>query len=179
MQSLPNGCGSLISKVLYNRCCFFYQRPPAHGETGLEDNTTQKKLGRRRRGYHAQQGLNRENMFQVCHSRNAGISRATRCCSRRIRVVPGVEARPVQSRHTTHDSSIGSSLFNTAAGRCDFTCAHQIANVLLEELVVAVELVVLFANGFDSVEDSKERFLECLGVPIHRLALETQGCKPL
>jgi hypothetical protein len=47
---------------------------------------------------------------------------------------------------------------------CDFASAHQIANVLLQELVVVIKLVVLFANGFDTVEDGKERILQRFGV---------------
>jgi hypothetical protein len=46
-----------------------------------------------------------------------------------------------------------------AARRCDLASAHQVANVLLQELVVVIELVMFFANGFDAVEDCEERVL--------------------
>lgn len=48
--------------------------------------------------------------------------------------------------------------------------AHQIANVLLEELVVVVELVVLFPHSLDTVEDGEERLLQELGVLSQLLA---------
>jgi hypothetical protein len=42
---------------------------------------------------------------------------------------------------------------------CNFAGAHQVANVLLQKLVVVVKLIVLFANGFNAVKDGKERIL--------------------
>lgn len=62
-----------------------------------------------------------------------------------------------------------SLLFKSTARSSDFTRIHQIANVLLQELVVAVELVMLFANGFDAVENGDERVLEGLGMPIRSI----------
>lgn len=55
---------------------------------------------------------------------------------------------------------IGASLLALGAGGRDLACGHEIANVLLEELVVVIELVVLFADSFDSVEDGEERLLQ-------------------
>lgn len=46
----------------------------------------------------------------------------------------------------------------TTCGR-DFASAHQVANVFLQELVVVIKLVVLFANGFYTVENGEERVL--------------------
>jgi hypothetical protein len=50
---------------------------------------------------------------------------------------------------------------------CDFASAHQVANVLLQELVVVIKLVVLFANGFDTVEDGKKGVLQGFGMSSH------------
>jgi len=47
-------------------------------------------------------------------------------------------------------------LFASATTRRDFTRAHEIADVLLEKLVVVVELVVLLFHGFDAVKDHDE-----------------------
>lgn len=45
------------------------------------------------------------------------------------------------------------SLFGSARRRCcDFARAHEIANVFLQELVVAVQLVVLLLDSLDAVE---------------------------
>ena len=51
----------------------------------------------------------------------------------------------------------------TTCGR-DFASAHQVTNVFLQELVVVIKLVVLFANGFDTVEDSKKGVLQGFGM---------------
>jgi hypothetical protein len=51
----------------------------------------------------------------------------------------------------------------TARGR-NLAGAHQVANVLLQELVVVIKLVVLFTDGFDAVKDRDERVLEGLGM---------------
>lgn len=58
-------------------------------------------------------------------------------------------------------------LLKAATRSSDFTRVHQVANVLLQELVIAVELVMFFANGFDAIENGDERVLEGLGVPVH------------
>ena len=52
------------------------------------------------------------------------------------------------------------------ASGCDLRRRHQVADVLLEELVVAVELVVFFFHGFDAVEDLEEGLLEDFGVSV-------------
>lgn len=57
------------------------------------------------------------------------------------------------------------SLLAAAAGRSDLARAHQVADVLLQELVVAVEFVVFLLDSLYSVEDHEERILKCLGVP--------------
>ena len=59
---------------------------------------------------------------------------------------------------------LASFLCPPAARRRDFARAHEIANVFLQELVVAVQLVVLLLDGLDAVEDHDERVLERLGV---------------
>lgn len=70
-----------------------------------------------------------------------------------------------------------SLLLALAWWRGDLAGGHEIANVLLEELVVAVELVVLFADGFDAVEDGEQRLLECLRVSGERwLAFSSTTC---
>jgi hypothetical protein len=43
-------------------------------------------------------------------------------------------------------------LLPACTGRCDLRCRHQISDVFLEELVVIIELVVLFLHRFDAVE---------------------------
>lgn len=43
---------------------------------------------------------------------------------------------------------------------------HQIPNVLLQELVVAIQLVMLFFHGLDAVEDLEQGLLEDFGVPV-------------
>jgi hypothetical protein len=53
----------------------------------------------------------------------------------------------------------------TACGS-NFASAHQVANVLLQKLIVVVKLIVLFANGFNAVEDGKERILECFRMSV-------------
>lgn len=45
-----------------------------------------------------------------------------------------------------------SFLFAARAGRGDLRGRHQVADVLLEELVIRVQLVVFFFNSFDPVE---------------------------
>jgi hypothetical protein len=57
----------------------------------------------------------------------------------------------------------------TCSRRRDFRRAHQVADVLLQELVVVVELVVFFLDGFDAVEDFDEGFLEDFGVSVTAL----------
>lgn len=46
-----------------------------------------------------------------------------------------------------------------AAGRGDFTRAHQVTNVLLQELVVVVQLVVLLLDRFYTIKDHQKRIL--------------------
>ena len=53
----------------------------------------------------------------------------------------------------------------SATGGGNLARAHEVANVLLEKLVVAVELVVLLFNGLYTVEEQEEGFLECPRVP--------------
>lgn len=63
-------------------------------------------------------------------------------------------------------SSVEVRLLLPSAARCrDLAGAHQVADVLLQELVVAVELVVLLTNGLNAVEDGQERVLQSFGVP--------------
>lgn len=59
----------------------------------------------------------------------------------------------------------------TSATRCttrrsDLGCRHQVADILLEEFVVVVQLVVFFLDSFDSVEDLEEGELEGFGVSV-------------
>ena len=60
-------------------------------------------------------------------------------------------------------------LLKAATRSGDFTRVHQVANVLLQELVIAVELVMFFANGLDAVENGNERVLKGLGVPVRAI----------
>lgn len=56
-------------------------------------------------------------------------------------------------------------LFLALATRgCDLASAHQVADVLLQELVVVIKLVVFFANSLDAVKDCDKRILQCLGM---------------
>lgn len=50
----------------------------------------------------------------------------------------------------------------------NFTRSHEIANVLLEELVVVIELVVFFSDGLDAVKDGQERILQSLRMSVER-----------
>ena len=43
-------------------------------------------------------------------------------------------------------------LLPACTSRCDLRRRHQISDVFLEELVVIIELVVLFLHRFDAVE---------------------------
>lgn len=60
----------------------------------------------------------------------------------------------------------GRSFLTPAAGGGDLAGAHEVADVLLEKLVVVVQLVVLLLDRLDAVENRQERILECLGVSI-------------
>lgn len=61
----------------------------------------------------------------------------------------------------------GRTLFLALATRgCDLASAHQVADVLLQELVVVIKLVMFFANSLDAVKDGNERILQCLGVSL-------------
>lgn len=51
------------------------------------------------------------------------------------------------------------SLLALATRRCDLASAHQVANVLLQKLVIVIKLVMFFTNGFDAVEDCEKRVL--------------------
>jgi hypothetical protein len=63
------------------------------------------------------------------------------------------------------------SLFLATGSRSrDFAGAHQVANVFLQEFVVVVQLVVLFPDGFKSVEEGNERILESLCVSLELIA---------
>lgn len=64
-------------------------------------------------------------------------------------------------------------------GRSNLAGAHQVTNVLLEELIVAVQLVVLLSDGFDALEDGKERVLKrlCLSV-VGKVSHVSQGAVP-
>jgi hypothetical protein len=42
---------------------------------------------------------------------------------------------------------------------CDLASAHQVADVLLQELVVVIKLVVFFTNSLDAVKDGDKRIL--------------------
>lgn len=55
--------------------------------------------------------------------------------------------------------------FLSAATRGGNLCgAHEIANVLLQELVIVVKFVVLFTHCLDTVEDGDERILQGFGM---------------
>jgi hypothetical protein len=57
-----------------------------------------------------------------------------------------------------------------ATGGGNIARAHEVANVLLEELVVAVELVVFLLDGLYAVEEQQKGFLQCPGMPVQFLA---------
>lgn len=59
------------------------------------------------------------------------------------------------------------SFLSAATGRGDFGRAHEVANVFLKELVVAVKFVVLFTDCLDAIENSDERFLQKFGMSSH------------
>ena len=59
--------------------------------------------------------------------------------------------------------ALKSFLAAAARGR-DLGRAHEVADVLLQKLVVAVQLVVLLAHRLNPVEDGDERLLQRLGV---------------
>lgn len=69
-------------------------------------------------------------------------------------------SRPVPARPASP------SLLAAAARRRNLGGAHEVANVLLQKLVVAVELVVLLAHRLYTVEDGDERLLQRLGMPV-------------
>src|SRR3569833_1314258 len=50
------------------------------------------------------------------------------------------------------------------ARRCNLAGAHEVSDVLLKELVMVVELVVFFLDGFDAVEDGEQRVLQGFGM---------------
>ena len=53
----------------------------------------------------------------------------------------------------------------SGTGGGDLARTHEVANVLLEKLVVAVELVVFLLDGLYPVEEQQEGFLQCPCVP--------------
>lgn len=53
----------------------------------------------------------------------------------------------------------------SATGGGNLACAHEVADVLLEELVVTVELVVFLLHGLYPVEEQQKGFLQCPCVP--------------
>jgi hypothetical protein len=66
------------------------------------------------------------------------------------------------------------------ATRCgNLAGAHQVTNILLQELVVVVELVVLFLDRFDAMEDCDEGVLQSFGVSRCKLALDWTRVNPL
>ena len=69
----------------------------------------------------------------------------------------------------THNAKALFSLFlpPARASRCDLRSRHQVANVLLQELVIVVQLVVLLLDGLDAVEDLEEGLLEGFCVSVY------------
>lgn len=67
---------------------------------------------------------------------------------------------PVQARVTS-----GRLLLGSAGRGSDLAGAHEVADILLQEFVVAVELVVFLADGLYAVENINEGLLKRLGVP--------------
>jgi hypothetical protein len=61
---------------------------------------------------------------------------------------------------------ISSLLPSTGASRCNFGCGHQIPNILLQELIIAVQLIMLLLNCIDTIKYLKERLVEDLGMSI-------------
>jgi hypothetical protein len=50
------------------------------------------------------------------------------------------------------------------ARRRDLGRRHQIADVLLQELIVAIQLIMLLPDGLDAIEDLEEGLVEALCV---------------
>lgn len=50
------------------------------------------------------------------------------------------------------------------ARRGDLGRRHQIADVLLQELIVAIQLIMLLPHGLDAIEDLEEGLMEALRV---------------
>lgn len=63
-----------------------------------------------------------------------------------------------------HISSQYSFLY-AATGGSYLGSAHEVADVLLQELVVVIEFVVFLAHCFYAVENSYERVLQCFSMP--------------
>lgn len=84
---------------------------------------------------------------------------------------PGGWPTPPRSKLTP--VVLGISLLRPAARWCELACQHQVPNVLLQELVVAVELVVFLLDGLNPVEEGNKRFLQRLGMPSRSCQL---GC---
>jgi hypothetical protein len=61
---------------------------------------------------------------------------------------------------------ISSLLSSTGASRCNFRCGHQIPNILLQELVIAVQLIVFLLNCIDTIKYFKERLVEDFGMSV-------------
>lgn len=55
------------------------------------------------------------------------------------------------------------SLLAATRGR-NLAGAHEVADILLQELIIVVEFVVLLAYGLDTVENREQRVLQRLGV---------------
>jgi hypothetical protein len=60
--------------------------------------------------------------------------------------------------------------FLAPAGCCNLTRTHEVANVLLQKLVVVVKLVVFVSDGLDSTEYRQETLLEFLCVPMDAIS---------
>ena len=50
----------------------------------------------------------------------------------------------------------------SGTGGGDLGGGHQVPDILLQELVIGIELIVFFLDGFDAVEDFEEGFVEFL-----------------
>lgn len=68
-----------------------------------------------------------------------------------------------------HDKACLSFLCAAASCGCDLACGHEVADIFLEELVVAVKLVMLLLDGLDPMEDHEEGVLQHLCMSVTHL----------
>lgn len=101
-----------------------------------------------------------EAQIHTCVIRKKRRRKKSRCCDWRGDTKPREEKRDERPLF----------LAATASGR-DIRGAHEVADILLQKLVVTVEFIVFFLDGLDTTEDAEERLLEELGVAFGRVSI--------